>query len=296
MSSKVRKFLGDLGMNDNQATKMYMFLNSNEEEPLPDELNDFVYENSLDSFKNDFEEIAVLKRKDGLISEYEKESHTKKWAEFSNPILQFVKKEGQFTKEEIEGKQPKEAIQMLIDAKNKQVLLASDKMDESHLDKITSLQDNNQKLLDELDLIKSQAEQRITEAKAEATQEIYNFHARGYINKRMRSGVVAFDYDDKIDFYAKTFIPEIMGKYKIVNYDTGEIRMPDGTKAVAFDGNGFYKTVDQAIASLAKINKCVKLSNGDQSNLRASDRSHVQVQGKTVDVSGTNFLKQAMGS
>lgn len=293
MSSKTRKLLEDLGIDANRATKLTMYLNHEDGKEMPDDLNDFSYEKSIQSIKGDFEELVISNRKETWAAEHDKATHGKKWNEFSQPIIQFAKKEGGFAKEQVEGKSPKEVLQMLVEVKNKAIVSASSTMDDSHLTKITTLQDEKQFLLDEIEAIKMQTASQIEAAKKGANQQIYEFHTKGYINKRMRSNVVAFDYDSKIDFYAESFIPKIMSNY-VVDYQSGKISMPDGTRAVAFDKNGFYDNVDQAIAALAKQYGCIKLSNGDQAGVNASDRSHFQHQGKTVSAAGVNFLKDMM--
>lgn len=289
--SKVRKLLKDVGFNDTDATKFFMYLNHEDGKEMPEDLNDFAYEKAIEKYKADNEELLISKRKDTWIAEHEKNTHQSKWLEFSNPLLNIIKKEGQFADEELKGKQVKDAIKMLVDSKNKAILAASNSMDESHLNTITSLQDEKQELLEKIEAIEIQAESRVKDALESSKSEIYNFHTQRFISDRIHSGVVDFDYEDKIPLYKQLILPRIMSSYR-VDYTTGKLSMADGTRAVAFDGNGFYDNVDQAITALAKEMNVIKLSKGGQGTKFAVDRGHIEHQGKTVSLAGTNFLKQ----
>ena len=81
--------------------------------------------------------------------------------------------------------------------------------------------------------------------------------------------------------------PRILDNYR-VNQD-GTILAKDGTKALSFDRNGFYSTVDEAIKDLAKEMNILKVSNGGtQPNV--AQTSIVSTNGKKVDSTGLNFL------
>lgn len=292
--SGVRSFLTGLGMSEDIATNAIVLINRKEGEDLPEGIKF----NSLDDIKNEFtktrEELIIQKNREDIIAKYEKETQGKKWAEFSNPLLQFVKKEGNFQKEDLEGLQVKEAIKKLIDEKNKAILAASSNMDDTHLQKITTLQDEKQSLINELDAFKLQSEQQIKQARDESENKIYSFYTTDYINKRIYSKDIEFDIPEKRELYKQLIMPRIMSTYK-VDYQTGMIKMPNGEKALAFDGNGYYDHVDQAIKALAKEMNILKLSNGQGGKPDAVDKKYTQVGNQKVDLSGTNQMKAWLG-
>ncbi len=292
--SGVRGFFTELGFDESTATNAIVLLNHKEGEELPEDLK---YK-SLTDLKNDYtqtrEELILQRNREGIIAKHEKETQGSKWAEFSNPLLQYVKKEGNFQKEDLEGLQVKDAIKKLIDVKNKAILSASDTMDESHLNKITTLQDTNQDLLNKIEAMETQFATGLKEAKEESVKEIYNFHAESFVNNRIYSNDIAFDIPEKRGLYKQLIMPKIMDTYK-VDYQTGAIRMKNGEKALAFDGNGYYDHVDQAIKALAKEMNILKLSNGMGGVPDAIDKKHVTIQGTKVDLAGTQMLKNMMG-
>ena len=66
---------------------------------------------------NEKEELFLSRNRAAIIDKYEKETQGKKWAEFSNPLLNTVRKAGGFSREDLDGLTVKEAINKLAKQK-----------------------------------------------------------------------------------------------------------------------------------------------------------------------------------
>lgn len=283
---KVKQLLIGLGADDNAVVNAMAILSDGDTTELPFKaLGDFT-----EAINKSKEELYISKHKDSIINEYEEATKTAKWLSYERPLINAVKRAGGFDRSELEGLNAKEAIALLAQRKDAQLIEHSNKDNEEYIKKINELQTNNQDykgLVERLEEEKIKVEQ---EANERANQTIYSFHAEKVLNERIYSDSIAFDIPEKRGLYKQLIVPKILESYKI-NSD-GTILAKDGTKALSFDRNGFYSTVDEAIKDLAKEMNILKVSNGGNTATLTAKSEIVSSGGKKVDSTGLNFLTQ----
>jgi hypothetical protein len=283
---KVKQLLIGLGADDNAVVNAMAILSDGDTTELPFKaLGDFT-----EAINKSKEELYISKHKDSIINEYEEATKTAKWLSYERPLINAVKRAGGFDRSELEGLNAKEAIALLAQRKDAQLIEHSNKDNEEYIKKINELQTNNQDykgLIERLEEEKIKVEQ---EANERANQTIYSFHAEKVLNERIYSDSIAFDIPEKRGLYKQLIVPKILESYKI-NSD-GTILAKDGTKALSFDRNGFYSTVDEAIKDLAKDMNILKVSNGGNTGTLSTKSEIISSGGKKVDSTGLNFLTQ----
>jgi len=176
---------------------------------------------------------------------------------------------------------------LLAQRKDAQLIKHTDTASQEYITKINELQTGVQDFkttIEKLELEKVEIEKLANE---KANETIYAFHAEKVLNSRIYSDSINFDIPEKRGLYAQLIAPRILDNYR-VNQD-GTILAKDGTKALSFDRNGFYSTVDEAIKDLAKEMKILKVSNGG-TQPTVAQVNITSTNGKKVDSTGLNFL------
>ena len=280
---KVKQLLIGLGADDNAVVNAMAILKDEDTSELPfQNLGD--YTKAINQSK---EELFISKNKDSIIEAHEEATKKGKWLSYERPVLSAIRRAGGFDKSELEGLTAKEAVALLAQKKDAQLIKHTDSASEEYIKKINELQTRQQDyktLIEKLEQEKIEVEQKANER---ANETIYSFHAEKVLNNRIYSDSIEFDIPEKRGLYSQLIAPRILENYRI-NED-GTILAKDGTKALSFDRNGFYNTVDEAIKDLAKEMNILKVSNGGttpQLNSIPIPTSN----GKKVDTTGLNFL------
>ncbi len=281
--TKLTNFFNQLGLNDD-LTKNAISLIQGEE------VEDFDLPGIAERYANEKEELFLSRNKAAIIDKYEKETHNSKWAEFSNPLLNTIKKAGGFSREDLADLTVKEAINKLVKQKELEGSKNGDEATAEYRQKVTGLQTELEELRDlaaRLETEKGEVEEAANK-RIEAT--IYAQNAKQVLKARLYSKDIGFDIPEKVGLYIQLIEPKILDSY-LVGQD-GSITAKDGTKALSFDGKTFYTHVDQAIKDLAKGMNILKVSNGGIT-------AKTPILGKTaggekVNLVGTNFLAQQL--
>ncbi len=280
---KLKQMLAGLGADDNAIVNAIAILKDGDVNELPfQNLGDFT-----EAVNKSKEELFVSKNRDNIIKQHEDATGKTRWMSYEKPLINAVKRAGGFEREELDGLTAKEAIALLAQRKDAQLIKHTDTASQEYITKINELQTGVQDFkttIEKLELEKIEIEKLANE---KANETIYAFHAEKVLNSRIYSDSINFDIPEKRGLYAQLIAPRILDNYR-VNQD-GTILAKDGTKALSFDRNGFYSTVDEAIKDLAKEMKILKVSNGGtQPNV--AQASIVSTNGKKVDSTGLNFL------
>jgi len=281
--TKLESFFTQLGLNDD-LTKNAISLIQGEE------VEDFDLHTIATSYTNEKEELFLSRNRAAIIDKHEKETQGSKWAEFSNPLLNTVRKAGGFSREDLDGLTVKEAINKLVKQKEIEGSKHGDEATAEYRQKVTTLQTELQEIRDlaeKLEVEKSEVEEAANK-RIEAT--IYAQNAKQVLKARLYSKDIGFDIPEKVGLYSQLIEPKILDSY-LIGQD-GSLTAKDGTKALSFDGKTFYTHVDQAIKDLAKSMNILKVSNGGITTKAPIIGSTSG--GEKVNLAGTNFLAQQL--
>lgn len=280
---KVKQLLQQLGVDANGVVNAMAILSDSETADLPYQTVE-AYATAINSAR---EELYMSKNKQSIIDAHETATGKDKWLNYERPILGAIKRAGGFEKAELDGLTAKEAVALLAQRKDAQFIAHKDTASSEYITTINDLKTSTQDFKTTIERLEGEKITIGENAAAEAKETIYQFHAEKVLSNRMYSESIEFDIPEKRSLYSQLILPKILANYKI-NQD-GTILAKDGTKALSFDRNGFYNTVDDAIKDLAKDMNILKVSNGGSQNA-ATKVVISDVKGKKVDSSGLNFL------
>ena len=285
---KVKQLLMGLGADENAVANAIAILTESDTTDFPFKtLGDYT-----EAANRAKEELYLSKNKDNIIKEHEEATRTPKWLAYERPLINAVKRAGGFEAAELEGLTAKEAIALLAQRKDAALISHSNTESEEYIKRINELQTSTQDFKTTIEKLELEKIEIKTKATEETNETIYAFHAEKVLATRMYSDSIDFDIPEKRGLYSQLIAPRILSNYR-VNKD-GTILAKDGTKALSFDRNGFYSTVDEAIKDLAKEMNILKVSNGSTAP-QTTQGVQLAANGKKVDSTGLNFLTQHLG-
>lgn len=253
----------------------------------------FDIEKLADSYRSEQEQLFIAKNKDAIISEYDEATKKEKYLSAVVPIQNRIKKLGNFTKEEVEGKDPKELLDLWAEKVEAQVQKASGEGNEELLQKINDWQKKYHSLSEETEVEAAALKEAIEKERQRADEKIQTFQvdtmlAGKYNNKQ----VVEFDDYSKINAYSEFVSRHLKENYTIK--PDGTLLSKDGTtQAVWGDGEKIIKNVDEAIKLVSEKYNLVKRSNGGEQSLNVP-QGVVEIKGKKVNHTSANALAEML--
>ena len=251
----------------------------------------FKLDDLLTQHKDHTKEVFYATEKAKIEEEYEEANKESRYLNTIKPLQNKILKLADFTKEEIEGKNIKEVIELLGD---KIEAIKADKTikgNEETLEELKQWKEKYQTIKDAEEEKDRLRDNEIQKIRSEEKAKVEAFQVDKIYSDAFDKNREIFDKENKLPLYKRTMKRDLQDQY-IITIE-GKVLAKDGkTAAVWEDGETLITDLSHAMELWADKNDAVKRSNGDEDDEggKPKPKNQQKFGEKVIDQSGAAAL------